>query len=92
MMMFPQLLERVAEISKLSGDVLALYSDIAKDGNLDTAENLTTIVDFVNTKSELLSTYVSAHEVLLVVCGVLGILHPGDTSDMYLKIIQKLEG
>lgn len=83
-------MERVTEVIKVVPDVLALYNDL-KDGQLDSDENLTKIIDFVNSKSELMQKYVAPCEVLLLVTGVLGVLHEGDTSDMYLNLVKKLE-
>lgn len=84
-----QLLDRFSEIVKLSHEVANLAKDITADGKLDSDENINKIVEFVNERCGFLKKFVAPKEVLLLVCGILGVLHPGDTSDVYEKLANK---
>jgi len=83
------LITRASEGLKLVPEVLALYNDLTTDGDLDTPDNLAAIVSFVEDKSEYLAEYISPGEVLMLVTGILGLLHKGDSTELYTKLLKQ---
>lgn len=83
------LTNRLLDLAQLVPDVYALYVDLAANGELDKTENLTKILDYVRNKSEKFASYASTNEVLMLVCGLLGVLHFGDSSGLYLKLLEE---
>jgi len=86
-----QLVARLSEALVMIPDVINLYRDIKDDLDLDNKESLVRIVSFANTKSEKLAKYVTPNEVLMLVCGLLGVLTEGDSSELYMKLLATQE-
>ena len=82
-----ELIDRVMTIIKIVPAVKELYVDLKTDGQLSETENLTKISAFIAEHSTQYANYASHNEVCMFICGLLGLLHAGDSSDVYLKLL-----
>lgn len=81
--------KRATEVVGIVPDVIQLYQDIASDKTLNDPDNVIAILDFIDSKSEKFEKYCSHGEVLMLVCGVLGMVSAEDTSELYLELLNK---
>lgn len=79
---------------KVLPSVVALYEDVFQDenpGQIDKPENVAKIIEFVMEKFDIMSDHVAPNELVMIVCGIVGCLHPGDSSNLYLSVLSKME-
>lgn len=77
-----QLLPKLTTIVSILPSIFSLYLEISK-GDIKDPKTLQDIVSFAVSKHEVLKKYVSPQESLMLICAIIGVLHEGDSSNLY---------
>lgn len=83
-----EIVDRVMAIVSIIPAAKDIYVDLRADGDLDSLEALKKISEFIAGLSNKYAEYASHEEVAMFVCGILGLMHVGDSSGMYVKLLE----
>lgn len=84
------LLEKLGSLLNLIPELMNLYTEILEDGEITSTEAIQKLTAFLETKFNLFSHTVSKKEFYMLVCGVLGVFHSGDSSNLYDKLTESV--